>query len=60
MTDAEKMKKHYPEFIDGMRKFKDVFVDIKRDYIKTDISEFGTKPTGTAINPIISDKIKGK
>jgi len=56
-TPQDLMRTHYPEFLAELNKFKEVFGNIKREYIKCSVGEWGAELKGVAINPIISDKI---
>ncbi len=56
-TPASLMREHYPEFLKEIEVFKSTFGNVKREYIKCSVGEFGNEFKGTAINPALSEKV---
>ncbi len=56
-TPASLMREHYPEFLKEMEVFKSTFGNVKREYMKCSVGEFGNEFKGTAINPTLSGNV---
>ncbi len=57
-TPSDLAREHFPEFLKDLEVFKTEFGNIKREFVHLPkIGSFGKDLTGTAINPVISDKI---
>ena len=59
-TPADLVRKNFPGFLKELKKFKEVFGPIKREYVKAGDNEFGKKFEGEEVNPVISDKVINK
>lgn len=56
-TPQDLMREQYPEFLKTINEFNKIFGQIKREYIKCSIGEWGSKFEGVEINPVLSKKI---